>query len=408
MSIFDSIIGENGKNFNLGDKSGNLLSALLGLITDQTQGGFAGFLNRFRQAGLGDVADSWVNTGDNLQLSGEQVESALGSETLDGIATQAGVENNTAKSALGAMIPSVVDRLTPDGVVPDESSLLSRIGCYLTGAGVLGTAGAARGGAFDRVNAADEFIHDKTSATFDRIDDPAVADSDGSPLKWLLPLILLAVLVAVGWAFCRKAEAPPLANTNVNANANKTAANTNAVVNTNANANTNVFVDRNTVANTDRKLTEVSLPDGTKLQAYPGGIEDQLIKFIQSDEYKNGTADSLKDKWFNFDDLNFKFGTTELVPESKRQLDNIAAILKAFPAVKIKIGGYTDKKGDDAANLKLSDERAKAVKSALDKSGVGAQVPEAEGYGEKFATVDENASDKEREADRKTSVRVLK
>ncbi len=58
----------------------------------------------------------------------------------------------------------------------------------------------------------------------------------------------------------------------------------------------------------------------------------------------------MKNKWFSFDDLNFKFGTTELVPESKRQLDNIVAILKAFPDVKIKIGGYTDKKGDDAAN----------------------------------------------------------
>lgn len=157
-----------------------------------------------------------------------------------------------------------------------------------------------------------------------------------------------------------------------------------------------------------RTLTEVALPDGTKLKAYPGGIEDQLIRFIESDEYKNGTADSLKNKWFNFDDLNFKFGTTELVPESKRQLDNIVAILKAFPAVKIKVAGYTDKKGDDAANKKLSDDRAKAVKSALEKSGVGTQVPEAEGYGEEFATVAETAGDKEREADRKTSVRLLK
>jgi outer membrane protein OmpA-like peptidoglycan-associated protein len=155
-------------------------------------------------------------------------------------------------------------------------------------------------------------------------------------------------------------------------------------------------------------MTEVSLPDGTKLEAYPNGIEDQLIRFIQSADYKNGTADSLKDKWFDFDDLNFKFGTTELVPESKRQLDNIVAILKAFPDVRIKIGGYTDKKGDDAANKKLSDGRAKAVKAALDKAGVGAQVPEAEGYGEERATVAETASDEERKVDRKTSVRLLK
>ncbi|MBK8150992.1 MAG: OmpA family protein [Acidobacteria bacterium] len=162
------------------------------------------------------------------------------------------------------------------------------------------------------------------------------------------------------------------------------------------------------IGDAERKLTEVALPNGTKLQAYPGGIEDQLIKFIQSDDFKNGTDESLKNKWFSFDDLNFKFGTTELAPESKRQLDNIVAILKAFPSVKIKIGGYTDKKGDDAANKKLSDDRAKAVKAALDKAGVGAQVPEAEGYGEQFATVAETAGDEERKADRKTAIRLLK
>lgn len=123
---------------------------------------------------------------------------------------------------------------------------------------------------------------------------------------------------------------------------------------------------------------------------------------------KNATNEQLKDKWFNFDDLNFEFGTTKLTAASKRQLDNITAILKAFPDAKIKIGGYTDKKGDDVSNKKLSDDRAKVVQSALKEAGVGAQVPEAEGYGEEFATVDENADEKAREADRKTAVRLIK
>ena len=158
----------------------------------------------------------------------------------------------------------------------------------------------------------------------------------------------------------------------------------------------------------DRTLSEVTLPNGTKLQAYPGGIEDQMVKFVQSEEYKAATNDSLKEKWFNFDDLNFVFGKTELTAESKRQLDNITAILKAYPDVKIKIGGYTDRKGDDAANKKLSDDRAKAVQAALQKAGVGGQVPEAEGYGEQFATVEESASDDARKVDRKTAIRLIK
>ncbi len=156
-----------------------------------------------------------------------------------------------------------------------------------------------------------------------------------------------------------------------------------------------------------RELSEVVLPNGAKLQAYPGGIEDQLIKFIGSD-YKTADEAELKDKWFNFDDLNFEVGTSKLSADSKRQLDNIVAILKAFPDVKIKIGGYTDRTGDDAANLKLSDSRAKAVQTALKDAGVGAQVPEAEGYGEKHATVDEGASDEARAVDRKTAIRLIK
>lgn len=531
MSLFDSIINEAAGRFNLGNKSGTLFSALLALMMDKNRGGFAGFLNLFNTAGLENLASSWVNTGANTPLSNEQLESAIGEDTIGQIATQSGVDRPTATSALAYMIPQTVDYLTPDGVVPNETDLLSRIGGYLTGLGGIGAAGAAAG-AFDRVtasseataeatrentasrlnaveNAADD-LSARTSATINRVDDSIDGDSDNSILKWLLPLILLLLAIILGYWFCGKST-PPAPVTNANSNANRTNANTNGnasakmvdssfrleakdgkyivtgVVKDEAtkkqimdalnaqfgSGNVNfdgLRVDANardfgtgwwanfskllpnlkdwktgvlafsgsaiteavgipaaimeqirglfsgwtmpsaTGATTDapRTLTEVSLPGGVKLQAYPGGIEDQLIKFIQSDEYKNGTNDSLKDRWFNFDDLNFKFGTTELVPESKRQLDNIVAILKAFPDVKIKIGGYTDKKGDDAANKKLSDDRAKAVKAALEKSGVGAQVPEAEGYGEQYATVPETASDQERVVDRKTSVRLLK
>ncbi len=409
MSMFDSMISQAEEKFNLGGKAGTLLSALLALITDGNHGGFAGFLGRFNAAGLGDTVSSWINSGSNTPISSEQIESALGEETLRSVAAQTGTDYATTASATAFMTPHVVDALTPSGVIPQDGDLLTRIGGYLTGTGgaALGGIGAAQAATFDRIGTATDdnvrSIGDRAGGDLSAVDN----DGDGSILKWLIPLILLGLLIFLGYTFCGKST--PVAVTNANTNANASAnvkpnSNQAVVVSNNANAAGNSAV----APVGERKLTEVSLPDGTKLQAYPGGIEDQLIKFIQSDEYKNGTNDTLKDRWFSFDDLNFKFGTTELVPESKRQLDNIMAILKAFPAVKIKIGGYTDKKGDDAANKKLSDSRAKAVKSALEKSGVGAQVPEAEGYGEEFAKVPETASDKEREADRKTSVRLLK
>lgn len=553
--MFESIISEAQERFSLGDKAGSLLASLLGLIANPENGGFGGFIERFRSAGLGDLVESWISTGDNTPVTDQQIESALGADTIEAVAVQSDVDNATAASALGFMTPRVIDALTPDGEVPDEAGLLAKITGFLknyggaVGAAILGglgTAGAFASGAADKVGDAAgatlgagtavldksaDTVRDAAGATLgagktaagaigstvsgavnktaDALDGDG--NGDGSLLRWLIPLLLLGFLIALGYWFCGRST--PVTNIsngnrNANGNVNRPAVNTAAravdssfkidakdgkytvsgvvpdqatfdrikaaLVAQYGEANvdfTGLKVDANAKpfaagwwdnfakmlpnlkdwktgalaftgnaiteasglpaaaldqikslfagwtlpasiggATTDanRTLTEVSLPNGTKLQAYPGGIEDQLVKFIQSADYKNATADSLKEKWFDFDDLNFKFGTTELVPESKRQLDNVVAILKAFPDVRIKIGGYTDKKGDDAANKKLSDDRAKAVKAALDKAGVGAQVPEAEGYGEERATVPETADDKAREADRKTSIRLIK
>jgi uncharacterized protein YidB (DUF937 family)/outer membrane protein OmpA-like peptidoglycan-associated protein len=422
MSLFDSVISMAADKFGLGDKSGTLLSALLSMMTNQDSGGFSGFLNLFSKAGLGDVASSWVSSGANSPLSNEQLESALGSNTIGSLAEKVGLPAGTATSAMAWMVPQVIDKLTPDGVVPEEKDLLSKIGDFLSGWGgaavgavgaVAGLAGSAVGGTADAVGNVAGAGVDAGKKVVGAVGDTLggaskmvggamgdVAEGGGGLLKWLLPLILLGLLIALGWWFCGKG-AVPAGNTNTNMNKPAVNTNTNAVnVNTNANVNA--------APAGEKKLTEVVLPNGTKLQAFPGGIEDQLIKFIQSDEYKNGTDATLKDKWFSFDDLNFVFGKTELTPESKRQLDNITAILKAFPDVKMKIGGYTDKKGDDAANKKLSDARAKAVQAALGKAGVGAQVPSAEGYGEEFAKVPETGTDEERKVDRKTAVRLVK
>jgi len=200
----------------------------------------------------------------------------------------------------------------------------------------------------------------------------------------------LLLLLLLGWFFWKqcnkKAEAVPVATTD----------STVTEVDSTNNFGDTVVVKRETMV--------VTLPSGKTLQAYKGGIEDQIVTFLKSDEYNNATEDELKDKWFNFDNLNFEFGKAVLTPDSKVQLENLKSILAEFPDAKIKIGAYTDKKGDANTNLKLSNERANTVKSSLNS----AQVVEAEGYGSKFAKVPAEASDKERESDRKTAIRFVK
>lgn len=211
-------------------------------------------------------------------------------------------------------------------------------------------------------------------------------EENGSPLKWLIPLLILGLASFFVWKQCNKKE------------------NTDIIVTSTDSTNTDENTDSLTITTPTKVEKELILPSGLKIKAYQGGIEDQIITFLQSDEYKNASTEQLKDKWFSFDNLNFEFGTTKITKESQIQLDNLKAILKEFPEAKIKIGAYTDKVGDDNANLKLSQQRADAVKTAI----ASTQVTNAEGYGEKFANVDENASDKEREADRKTAIRFEK
>ena len=226
-----------------------------------------------------------------------------------------------------------------------------------------------------------------THVNVDRNED----NGGGSIWKWLLPLLLLALAAWFLWKQCNK----PAETTTGVTDSTAVVYDSTAVVAVDSTGTTLVAT---------KESIMVTLPNGKTLNAYKGGIEDQIVAFLNSDEYKNADEAALKDRWFNFDNLNFEFGTTKLTPESQAQLDNLKLILVAYPNAKVKIGAYTDKKGDDAGNKALSQKRADAVKAALGS----AQVTGAEGYGEEFATVAETATDKEREADRKTAIRFTK
>jgi uncharacterized protein YidB (DUF937 family) len=93
------------------------------LIQNQP-GGVSGLLQQFHEKGLGDLVNSWVSTAPNLQVSPEQVQHVLGTEQVRQVAASAGIPAQFASAKLAEFLPMIVDKLTPNGQVPEEGSLL--------------------------------------------------------------------------------------------------------------------------------------------------------------------------------------------------------------------------------------------------------------------------------------------
>lgn len=140
MGLLDSVLGAVGGQLAgqvgsmLGGQGGGqaaLLQAVIGLINQPGSGGLGGLLQRFQQGGLADVAASWVSTGQNLPISGDQLQSVLGSDVVGQFASQLGLDKTAAAGQLAQWLPQVVDAITPDGQVPaghaDLGALLPQV-----------------------------------------------------------------------------------------------------------------------------------------------------------------------------------------------------------------------------------------------------------------------------------------
>lgn len=104
-----------------GDKQNDLMSSVIGMIGGQ--GGLNGLISQFASKGLGDVIGSWVGTGKNLPVSPDQLKSALGDDTVKNIASKLGMDTNAVTSQLSNLLPDVVDKLTPNGKIPEGDIL---------------------------------------------------------------------------------------------------------------------------------------------------------------------------------------------------------------------------------------------------------------------------------------------
>jgi uncharacterized protein YidB (DUF937 family) len=124
MGIFDEIAkGLLGKVLEGGSSQNPLMDVVLGLITNPQTGGIQGLIQTFKEKGLGDAVSSWISTGENEPVSGEQIQHTLGGNFIQQIAEQLGSSKSEVSGSLSNLLPLIIDKLTPSGTLPEGDVL---------------------------------------------------------------------------------------------------------------------------------------------------------------------------------------------------------------------------------------------------------------------------------------------
>ena len=372
--------------------SGIVPSVLAGILNKAGSGDAGGILNMAKNTANSGVLSNIGNLFGNSSLldrGADLLKSIFGNRLNDVagmIANFAGIRSTSATSLMSVAAPAALGTLgnhanatnmNADGLLSflnsQKDSILNALPAGLNIAGVLGISSLSDIGS--RLTGASR------SATAQVQDMPGNVVKKTSGSRWLVPALLVIAFIGLLWYMNSK---------NSRRDENQVVTRTN---------------EPGAIASPPPGETiRVKLPNGVDINAYKGGIEDQLVGFL-----KDPSMPVDNKTWFDFDNLNFETGSATITAESMPQVRNIAMILKAFPNANIKIGGYTDKTGNEASNMKLSQARADAVIAVLKNNGItDAQLSGAEGYGSQFAKTPADASDEERKRDRRIAVSVRK
>jgi OmpA-OmpF porin, OOP family len=374
-----------------------ILPAVLGSVVSKASDadGASGLMSMLSSGGhdggildnLGGMLGGGAGT-DGMLSAGSGILSSLLGDKVGGIVSLissfAGIKSGSASSLMSMAAPlvmGVIGKQVSGGNMGASGlmSLLAGQKDHIAAAmpaglgdklgGLLGM-GSMLGGASSLVSGVTDSASKTVSSATNYANDVVEEASGGLP-KWLLPLLIGAVAIAGLLYFMKGCGKSPVE----------------AVTSTMDSVSTMASAGMDSVASTAggvvagatdaiKKLFKLKLPDGTEIEVPEGSLEDQIVKFIQDDTQKID-----KKTWFNFDRLLFDTGKSTLKAESKEQIEKTVAILKAFPKVKIKIGGYTDNVGKAASNMKLSAERAAVVMDAIVAGGIDKSRLESEGYG---------------------------
>lgn len=125
MGLLDDMVTKATGTGSSTEPTSGLAGGILEMLKNQP-GGLSGLVQTFQEKGLGGIVNSWVGTGQNLPISAEQIQGALGSEKVKQLAAKAGISPDVASSKLAELLPTVVDKLTPDGKIQEGLDLLPK------------------------------------------------------------------------------------------------------------------------------------------------------------------------------------------------------------------------------------------------------------------------------------------
>lgn len=127
MGLLDQVIGAvSNKSGQSAGTDNSLLSSVMQLVNNPQTGGLAGLVQSFQKGGLTNIVNSWVSTGQNLPISADQIKSVLGGEQIQNLASKLGISSDQISGQLAGLLPQVVDKLTPNGALPEGNSLMSK------------------------------------------------------------------------------------------------------------------------------------------------------------------------------------------------------------------------------------------------------------------------------------------
>jgi uncharacterized protein YidB (DUF937 family) len=139
MGMLDDLLGKQmGGLAETAMKNPQIISALVSLLSSKDAsvggtGGLGGLVQAFQGKGMGDMVSSWISMGPNPPATASQITDVLGQQTLSQFAAKAGVSQGEAGGLLASLLPAMIDRLTPQGRVPESNDLESTLGGLLSG-----------------------------------------------------------------------------------------------------------------------------------------------------------------------------------------------------------------------------------------------------------------------------------